>query len=88
MTIMLCVAWSRNEKPCVNHWYRVLTGDRDYWKIKKDFHDVKHNITYYKIVTYYNGDNIYCGHSLARIREIMREQTWKVCIESEEIKDG
>lgn len=74
---MTGVPWSRTERPCVNHWYRTINGECDYWKIIKDYHSKERNITYYKIVEYYNGDQLFCGKSLASVREIMRQNTWK-----------
>ena len=43
------VKWSRNEKPEVNHWYKVIEED-DYRKIVKDFYSKERNITFYRIV--------------------------------------
>lgn len=69
--------WNKTDKPCLNHWYRVKSNEVDYWKIIKDFHSPELNITYYKIIEYYNGDIIYCGKTLAAIRLLMRTHTWK-----------
>lgn len=73
--------WTNKEKPVVNHWYRLIgDGDRDYWKIVKDFYSQERKETYYKIVEYYNGDILYCGHTLAQIREIIRDNTYRKVI--------
>ena len=74
------VEWTQREKPSVNHWYSTKDSDTDYWKIMKDFHSPETNETYYKIVEYYNGDMLYCGHTLAQIREIMRDNTYRMVI--------
>ena len=74
------VEWTQREKPSVNHWYLTKDSDTDYWKIIKDFHSPETNETYYKIVEYYNGDMLYCGHTLAQIREIMRDNTYRMVI--------
>lgn len=74
------VEWTRKEKPCVNHWYRCKDSDTDFWKITKDFHSPETHETYYKIVEYYNGDILYCGHTLADIREILRANTYRMVI--------
>ena len=73
------VKWTTKERPSVNHWY-MLRREMDYWKILKDFHSPETNITYYKIVEYYNGDIIFCGKTLAQIREIMRDFTYRMVI--------
>ena len=73
--------WTNKEKPAVNHWYRVIgDSDRDYWKIVKDFHSPETKETYYKIIEYYNGDVLYSGHTLAQIREIIRNNTYRMVI--------
>lgn len=74
------INWSKREKPSINHWYRTKDLDLDYWKIKKDFYSPKTGITYYKIVEYYNGDVLYTGHSLAAIREIIRDNTFRMVV--------
>ena len=55
----------------------------DYWKIRKDYHSPVTGITYYKIVEYYNGDNLYCGSTLAQVREIMRDNTYRMVLTDE-----
>ena len=74
------IEWTSGERPAVNHWYLTKDSETDYWKIAKDYHDPKRKITYYKVVEYYNGDNLFCGKSLAMIREIMREYTYRMVI--------
>ena len=75
------ICWTGKERPTVNHWYRVRgDGDADYWKIVKDFYSPELKTTFYKIVEYYNGDNLYTGHSLAGLRAIMREHTYRMVI--------
>lgn len=74
------VEWISREKPCVNHWYLCKGSDMDYWKITKDYHSPETKQTYYKIVEYYNGSIIYCGHTLAQIREIVRDNTYRTVI--------
>ena len=74
------VEWVRYEKPCVNHWYLCKDSNTDYWKIMKDYHSPETKQTYYKIVEYYNGDILYCGHTLAQIREIIRDNTYRMVI--------
>lgn len=71
--------WSKNEKPCINHWYQTRL-ETDYWKIQKDFYCKETNVTYYRIVEYYNGDCLFSGKSLAQIREIMRDNTYRMVI--------
>lgn len=73
--------WTNKEKPELNHWYRVIGDvDRDYWKIAKDFHSHETGITYYKIVEYFNGDILYSGKTLASIRQIMRNNTYRMVL--------
>lgn len=74
------VEWTTREKPSVNHWYLCKDSDTDYWKITKDYHSPETKQTYYKIVEYYNGDILYCGHTLAQIREIVRDNTYRMVI--------
>ena len=69
--------WTHKEKPSVNHWYMTMDEPADYWKIMKDFYSKDRNITYYKIVTYYNGDNLYCCSTLAQARELIRDNTYR-----------
>ena len=71
--------WTNNEKPSINHWY-MTRREIDYWKIQKDFHCQENNVTYYKIVEYYNGDCLFTGKTLAQIREIMRDNTYRMVI--------
>ena len=73
------VKWSRNEKPEVNHWYKVIEGD-DCWKIVKDFYSKERNITFYRIVEYYNADCLYVGRTLAQCREIIRDNCYRMVI--------
>lgn len=77
------IKWKRTEKPCLNHWYRLISNEKDYWQIRKDFHSPETNQTYYKIVEYYNGDNLYTGSTLAQARELMRCHTYRVVISDE-----
>lgn len=74
------VEWTHKEKPAVNQWYLCKDSETDYWKIAKDYHSPETRETYYKIVEYYNGDILYCGHTLAQIREIMRSETYRMVI--------
>lgn len=74
------VEWTKREKPSVNHWYLCKNSYTDYWKITKDYHSTETNQTYYLIREYYNGDILYCGHTLAQIREIMRDNTYRMVI--------
>ena len=74
------VEWTKREKPCVNNWYLCKESNMDYWKILTDYHSLETKTTYYKIVEYYNGDILYCGHTLAQIREIMRDNTYRMVI--------
>lgn len=73
------VKWSRNEKPEVNHWYKVIDDD-DYWKIVKDFYSKERNITFYRIVEYYNASSLYVGRTLAQCREIIRDNCYRMVI--------
>ena len=74
------VEWTNREKPSVNHWYLCKDSYSDYWKIAKAFHSPETKETYYKIVEYYKGDILYFGHTLAEIREIMRDNTYRMVI--------
>ena len=74
------ICWTHKERPSVNHWYQCIGNDWEYWKITKDFHSPETKITYYKIIAYYNGDIIYSGHTLATIREIIRDNTYRMVI--------
>ena len=71
--------WTDRERPSVNHWYQ-LRECLDYWKIQKDFYCKATNITYYRILEYYNGDFIYCGKTLAQARQLIRENTYRMVI--------
>lgn len=73
------VFWISNANPCVNHWYK-LRDSEGYWKYTKDFYSESERVTYYKIVEYYNGDNIYVGRTLAQIRELIRNNTYRMVI--------
>ena len=73
------VKWSRNEKPEVNQWYKVI-DDEDYWKIVKDFYSKERNITFYRIVEYYNSHCLYTGRTLAQCREIIRDNCYRMVI--------
>lgn len=73
------IRWTNRERPSINHWYRCI-GDVDYWKILKDFHSPERKITYYKIVEYYNGDILYSGKTLAQLRELIRDNTYRMVI--------
>lgn len=72
--------WTHKEKPSLNHWYLLIDEPTDYWKIVKDFYCKERNITYYKIVEYYNSDVLYVGRTLAQVREIMRDNTYRMVI--------
>ena len=74
------VEWTTREKPSLNHWYLCKDSYTDYWKIAKYYHSPETKQTYYKIVEYYNGDILYSGHTLAQIREIMRDNTYRMVI--------
>ena len=69
--------WTKSEKPCVNHWYLMKDAETDFLKIVKDYYDSSRRETLYKIVEYYNGDNLYSGRSLSVVREIMRNETYR-----------
>ena len=74
------VEWTKREKPSVNHWYLCKYSYTDYWKIMKDYHSPETKQTYYKIVEYYNGDIFFCGFTLEQIREIIRQNTYRMVI--------
>lgn len=74
---LIGVKWLLSEKPCLNHWYRVIQKEKDFWKITKDFYCEDRHITLYKIVEYYNGDLIYSGLPLWQIRQIIRDCTFR-----------
>ena len=74
------VEWTKREKPSVNHWYLCKDSDTDYWKIQKDYYSPETKQTYYNIREYYNGDILFSGHTLALIREIMRDNTYRMVI--------
>lgn len=73
------IPWEKKEKPNVNQWYRTR-DDQDYWKIVKDFYSPELKTTFYKIVAYYNGDNVYTGKTLGAIRILMKENTWRKAV--------
>ena len=72
--------WTRKDKPCLNHWYRLRTGDLDFIKILKDYHSPETGDTYYKIVTYYDGDIIAVGLSLVQARQYIKDHTRKLVL--------
>ena len=74
------IEWTRRENPSVNQWYLCKDSYTDYWKIMKDYHSPETKETYYKIVEYYNGNILFSGHTLALIREIMRDNTYRTVI--------
>ena len=74
------IAWTNKERPSVNHWYRTISKEADYWKIVKDFHSPETKITYYKIIEYYNGDVMYSGKTLAELRILIRDNTYRMVI--------
>lgn len=73
------VEWSQssNEKPNVNQWYQTIDSESDYWKIRKDFRNPETGETFYRIVEYYNGEDMYHGCSLDECRRIMKEYTYR-----------
>lgn len=71
------VFWQSDEKPAVNTWYNAKDGYRDFLKIRKDFHDEEAHITYYQVVSYYDGETRATGLTLAQAREYMRENSYK-----------
>lgn len=75
----IAVEWSQNsnEKPNVNQWYQMIDSDYIFWKIMKDYRCQETKTTYYKIVDYYNGDDIYHGCTLAECRRIIKENTYR-----------
>ena len=74
---MIGVKWLLSEKPCLNHWYRVIQKEKDFWKITKDYFNEERHITLYKIVEYYNGEVLYTGIPLRQIRQIIRDCTYR-----------
>ena len=72
--------WTSKEKPALNHWYLCIDSESDYWKIRKDFHCEDDKTTYYKVVEYFNGEQLYTGKTLAQVREIMRDNTYRMVI--------
>ena len=72
--------WAQNYKPEVNHWYLNRDSENEFWKITKDFYSPEEKTTYYRIVSYYNGDILYTGRTLAQIRAIMRNNTYRMVI--------
>ena len=72
--------WVQNYKPEVNHWYLNRDSENEYWKITKDFYCQEERTTYYRIVSYYNGDILYSGRTLAQVRAIMRNNTYRMVI--------
>lgn len=73
---MKWILWTREEKPCLNHWYRMIRKD-DFLKIVKDYYNEKTRTAYYKIVEYRQGDILRAGLKLVEAREIMREVTYR-----------
>ena len=73
------VKWSENEKPEVNHWYKCIDDD-DYWKIVKDFYSKERNVTFYRVVEYYNASCLYVGRTLAQCRELIRDNCYRMVI--------
>ena len=69
--------WTEKDKPCLNQWYRLRMADNVFWKIQKDYYDVDRQVTLYKIVEYYSGDNLYCGCALWQARKIIKETTYQ-----------
>ena len=74
------IEWTSKEKPCVGHWYLCKDSESDYLKITKDYYCEPLKTTFYRIVEYYNGDILYVGHTLAQIREILRDNTYRMVI--------
>lgn len=73
--------WTGNEKPCVNHWYLIKgEGYKDYWKITKDYYSPELNMTFYRIVEFYNGSILYSGKTLSQVRDLMRYGTYRAVI--------
>lgn len=69
--------WSNREKPSLNHWYQLLRT-QDYWKIQKDFHCKETNQTYYRIAEYYYCEIVYSGITLAKARDLIRDNTYRM----------
>lgn len=78
------VRWGKDEKPLINNWYRVIgTKDKDYWKIMKDYHNPLRGVTYWKIVSFYEGEPVVVGKALAYCRMLMKEGTYKCSYQKE-----
>lgn len=74
------IEWEQKQKPCVGHWYLCKDSDTTYWKITKDYYCEPLRETLYKIVEYYNGDILYSAHTLSGIRQILKENTYRMVI--------
>lgn len=79
MNRQLWIEWAEQLKPNVNQWYLEKDG-QDFLKITKDFRSPEEKVTYYKIVSYYDCDILYCGISLAHARSIIRELTYRMAV--------
>ena len=77
----LRIEWTEKEKPNVNQWYRCKDDKKvDFWKIRKEFHSEETRKTYYRIVSYYYGMDIYEDLTLAKAREIMKDWTFRKAV--------
>lgn len=64
------IEWKPGDKPRLNTWYRtrdfsVMLCIRPDYKLKEK--------QLYKIVVYFNGDNIYCGKTLYKCQSLIKE---------------
>ncbi len=79
MAKVLGLEWGTGDKPDINHWY-MLRDWSDRIQIRKDYK--MHGVWYYKIVTYYNADQIHCGKPLIKLRQLVRQMTFRAIVVS------
>lgn len=79
--MMNIVAWNPSEKPNLNQWYKVRYSEHnDFYRIKKDFHSPEMRRTYYKIVSFYDGQTVEQGMTLSEARDFIRDTTYRQVI--------
>lgn len=72
------IRWSEENKPQLNTWYRCINRD-DLYKILKEGKDNHGNINY-RVVSYRNGNNVFCGLTLKEARTVIRIETYLTTI--------
>lgn len=76
--MMKLIAWTASEKPNINEWYKVKFSEyNDFYKIQKDFYSPEAHRTFYRIISFYDGQLVERGMTLSEAREFIRNLTYR-----------